>query len=136
MRRLPIVTLVLLLGTSCPRKSVVLRVEPAAAPVGGEDSRATILGLLDRITHRHAFIPSVSLQESAPCTQTWRRRIRDKGPRQDAFVCADYTASGPIVVRVADIALSNQAWTPPTDSLRRELIDSLGQAGHLVISDR
>ena len=130
---------ILLLGTSCPRKSVVLQVEPQTGTVTGEDYHAATLALLERIVRRHAFVSSVSLN-GAHCTKTWRRPIPGGarlGPWPgDAIICADYALTGPIVVSVYDDVLTNRQWTPATDSLRRELVDSLSRWGSLSISNR
>ena len=135
MHRLRIVGLLLLLATSCPRKSVVLRLEPAIGVLASADSSVAIEALLARIAGRHGFASSVSLY-GAQCTKTWRRPMAGHQPREEAFFCANYGANGPIVVHVYDAVLANHAWTPATDSLRRELIDSLSPRGKLTISDR
>ena len=139
MHRLLTVSTILLLGTSCPRKSVVLQVEPQAGTVTAEDHHAATLALLERIVRRHAFASSVSLN-GAHCTKTWRRPVPG-GARLglwpgDAIICAEYALAGPIVIQVYDDVPTNRQWTPATDSLRRELIDSLSRWGSLTISNR
>jgi hypothetical protein len=133
------ISVVLLLGTSCPRKSVVLHVEPQTGTVLAEDHHAATLALLERIVRRHAFASSVSLN-GAHCTKTWRRPVSGGarlGPWPgDAIICAEYALTGPIVVQVYDDVPTNRQWTPATDSLRRELVDSLSRWGSLKIGDR
>ena len=135
MHRLRIVGLLLLLATSCPRKSVVLRLDPAVGVPATPDSAAAIGALLTRIAGRHGFTSSVSLY-GVQCTKTWRRAMAGHRPHEEAFFCADYGANGPTVVHVYDAVLANHAWTPATDSLRRELIDSLSPRGKLTSSAR
>jgi hypothetical protein len=135
MRHFLTISVVLLLGTSCPSKSVTLQVVPSTDMAGAEDPRAGATAFLERISQRHSFTPSVSLN-GLKCTKTWRRPISSRAPRDDAILCADYTLTGPIVVQLYDVVLMNQKWSPATDSLRRELIDSLGRWGTLTVRDR
>ena len=135
MHRFLTICLVLLLGTSCPSKSVTLQVVPSTEMSGAEDPRTATIAFLERIAQRHSFTPSVTL-DGMKCTKTWRRPMRSKAPREDAILCADYTLTGPIVVQLYDVVLMNRNWSPATDSLRRDLTDSLGRWGTLTVKDR
>jgi hypothetical protein len=134
MRRLLPFTLLLLLATSCPRKAATLEVAPAA-PTASGDPRAELLAAVERIAQRHHFTEFTL--DGLNCTRSWRRPVlAGRGAGYDALLCAQYKLAGPVRVRVYDVVPANRAWTAPTDSLRLELVDSLGQWGNLKVSDR
>ena len=135
MHRFVTLGVILLLGTSCPSKSVTMEVVPGTAMPGVEDPRTSTIAFLERMAQRHSFTPSVSL-DALKCTKAWRRPMHAKAAREDAILCADYTLTGPIVVQLYDVVLMNRNWSPATDSLRRDLTDSLGRWRTLTVKDR
>lgn len=127
------VSLVLLLATSCPRKAVVLELSPPAAD-STRNPRAEVVALVGRLAARHEFAKSVTM-DGVECTATWRRPAGREGyAGYDAWLCAQYAETGPMRLRLYDNVPMNHDWTPSTDSLRRELVDSLGQWGKLKVS--
>ena len=134
MRRFLPVTLFLLLATSCPRKAATLEITPSTA-TSSEDPRVELLAVVARIAARHHFTEFTL--DGQDCTRSWRRPVlKGRGNGYDALLCAAYNPTGPVRVRVFDAVPANRDWTPQVDSLRRELVDSLGRWGNLKVSDR